>query len=332
MHIYRKILIMGVILITVYLLYRFLQKKAEIQTYFEKEGIDFTLSAKPNLTNSKNIKLPLLEYHIKASMNSAYNGSAITIDSLKNVISRGCRFLDLEIFSVENVPVVAYSSTAGKGSFESSNTLPLNDVLKYISTNAFSNTAPNPNDPLFLFLNLKTANAEIFPLIKDSVNMNMNGMFYNKLVNKDTKLSTITKKVVIMIDHMYYLSLIKTPKVLSSFQNTILPYVNVYFGTTDFPSTTYSSLLNSQSVPPRINKDGATTNITKWQISVPDGMNPNNPILDPFIKEHGVQIVPYRFYLNDEGLSNYEDFFIQNGSVACVSMTTALLHMKNISE
>jgi hypothetical protein len=284
-----------------------------------------------SVTNSVNVNLPLREYHIKASMDSAYDGSAISIDALTYTIAHGCRFLDFQIFSVENVPVVAYSSNKNNGTYESSNSLPLNDVLKTVSTSAFSTVAPNPNDPLFLFLRFQTTNESIFPLVKKILEMNLNGTFYNSPVNKGTILSKIIKKVVILVDNDYYLNLQKTPNSLSAFQKEIAPYINAYCGTTEFPMIKYDSLLNQGSTSPQIHKDGVTTSVTKLQISIPDGVNPNNPSLVHFIKDHGVQIVPYRFYLKDSELSNYEEFFKENKS-AFVSMATALLHMKNISD
>ena len=47
--------------------------------------------------NDKRIGLPLREYCIKASYNSAYSGSTISDKMVKYVLSRGCRFLDLQI-------------------------------------------------------------------------------------------------------------------------------------------------------------------------------------------------------------------------------------------
>ena len=47
--------------------------------------------------NEKRLGMPLREYCIKASYNSAYSGSVISADMIKHVIYRGCRFIDLQI-------------------------------------------------------------------------------------------------------------------------------------------------------------------------------------------------------------------------------------------
>lgn len=335
MHIYRKLLIFSIIIITCYLLYRLLEKKQQIQIFIAKEqqmqkieGALFT--KKPSMTNTTNMELPLREYFVKASMNSAYdaNGS-MSIDALTDVMSRGCRFLDFEIYSVEGNPVVAYSSAGDKGSFESSNSLALDEVLKKVSTSAFSSVSPNSEDPLFLFLRFKTTNPGIYKKIKQIIDTNLNGTFYNKPVTKDTKLSVLKQKIILVMDNMYYLSLQKTPNALTEYETHIVPYINAFCGTIDFPLITNASILNRASSSPQIHEDGIMTNIMKWQISTPESINANNPSLRPFIIEHGVNIVPYRFYLKDEELSNYEEFFSENGAVAFVSMSTALLYMKS---
>lgn len=332
MHIYRKFLIFSIIVITCYLLYRLLQKKQEmqllVQTEQKTEGLLST--KKPSMTNSTKIDLPLREYFVKASMNSAYGANgAMSLDALTDVMSRGCRFLDFEIYSVEGVPVVAYSSAGDKGTFESSNSLALDDVLKKVSTSAFSSVSPNPQDPLFLFLRFKTTNSAIYKTIKQIIDMNLKGALYNNQITKDTVLSTLKQKIVLVMDNIYYLSLQKIPSSLSEFVTHIGPYINALCGTTDFPLTSNASILNQKSVSPQIHEDGTTTNIKKWQISIPESVNANNPSIRPFISEHGINIVPYRFYYNDSELSNYEEFFSENGAVAFVSMATALLYMKS---
>jgi hypothetical protein len=335
MNIYRKMLIVLIIVITGYLLYRLLQKKQEMQLFLIKENQEqkiegLTFFQTPSMKNTTNTGLPLREYFIKASMNSAYdkNGS-MRLDTLTNVMSRGCRFLDFEIYSVKGAPVVAYSSAGDKGSFESSNYLALNDVLNKISTSAFSSVSPNPEDPLFLFLRFKTTRTDIYRIIKQILDMNFNGMFYTGKINKDTKLYDLKQKIILIMDNTYYLGLQKTPSAFTEYNTYIFPYVNAFCGTIDFPLTTNVSMLNQASISPQIHEDGITTDVTKWQISIPESINAINPLVRPFITEYGVNIVPYRFYLNDNELENYEELFSENGAVAFVSMATALLYMKN---
>jgi hypothetical protein len=54
-------------------------------------------------------KLPIREYCVKAST-TRRGGTYIGVDVLKYVLSRGCRYLDLEVYLVDNVPYVGFST------------------------------------------------------------------------------------------------------------------------------------------------------------------------------------------------------------------------------
>ena len=47
---------------------------------------------------------------IKSSCNSAYTGKYMNLNMIKYVLSRGCRFLDFEVYIKDNIPIVAYST------------------------------------------------------------------------------------------------------------------------------------------------------------------------------------------------------------------------------
>jgi hypothetical protein len=80
--------------------------------------------------------LPLKEYAIFSSFNSAYNGSANTIEQLGKVMYNGCRFLDFNIFHSEDNLYVGYSRDNMPVMVDTS--LPLSKVIEYINAYAFS--------------------------------------------------------------------------------------------------------------------------------------------------------------------------------------------------
>ena len=110
--------------------------------------------------DTKYSELPIKEYCIKASYNSAVSGNYVSKNMLKHVLSRGCRFLDLEIFYIEHknsfMPVVAKSSDPKFISFDTNNHITLEEAFTSIISNAFSGNSPNKGDPLFLHLRIKT--------------------------------------------------------------------------------------------------------------------------------------------------------------------------------
>ena len=104
------------------------------------------------------------DYYIASSYNSCCAGDFqddyVSLTPLKEVIFHGARLLDFEIYSVNDDLVVAASGSKSpylKGTY---NSLPLGGnkgVLSTIKSHAFSNgTCPNPRDPLFIHLRIKT--------------------------------------------------------------------------------------------------------------------------------------------------------------------------------
>ena len=51
--------------------------------------------------DNKYAKLPIKDYCIKASYNSAITGKSVNKDMVKFALSRGCRFIDLEVFYIK---------------------------------------------------------------------------------------------------------------------------------------------------------------------------------------------------------------------------------------
>jgi len=106
----------------------------------------------------------LRDYYIASSYNSCCGGDFqndyVSLVPLKEVIFHGARVLDFELYSVNDDLVVAASGSKSpylKGTY---NSLPLGGnggVLSLIKSHAFSNgTCPNPRDPLFIHLRVKT--------------------------------------------------------------------------------------------------------------------------------------------------------------------------------
>ena len=102
-----------------------------------------------NMTNQNDIcgtsptydnitKLPLREYCIKASFNSAYNSTEVSNTVLETRLKEGYRFIDLNVFSASGDVYVGFSQDNAPQI--GSSTLKLSDALTTISTVAFSPT------------------------------------------------------------------------------------------------------------------------------------------------------------------------------------------------
>jgi hypothetical protein len=125
-------------------------------------------------------KQNLRDYYIMSSYNCCCNGDFdngyVSLDSLKNVIFRGARVLDMEIYSVDGNTVVAASSNNNffqKGTY---NSIPLADVISTIENYAFSaSTCPNYNDPLFLHFRIKSNTDHVYKDMASILSSAFNG-------------------------------------------------------------------------------------------------------------------------------------------------------------
>jgi hypothetical protein len=197
-----------------------------------------------NVVDSGN--LLLREYCIKASYNSACTGTYVNLDMIKYVLSRGCRFLDFELYFIDTTtpnlvdtignskqPCVAFSNDPAGGSndptgmvLKSKNYLRLSNVFQRIREYAFQAPTPNVNDPLFIQLRIYSKEKEMYQetanLIQRFFSMNR----YTQDVDASTtKIVDIMKSVIFVLD--------KNIADFQSYKNTDLPkYINMYSGGT----------------------------------------------------------------------------------------------------
>jgi hypothetical protein len=80
--------------------------------------------------------LPLKEYAIFASFNSAYDGNETTIQQLAKVMYSGCRFIDLNVFHADDELYVGYSRD--NSPYQVDTSLKLIEAIQYINTYAFA--------------------------------------------------------------------------------------------------------------------------------------------------------------------------------------------------
>jgi hypothetical protein len=120
------------------------------------DSLKSTIPIKLQTTDTKIYNLPLKEYYIKASYNTALTGRYINSDMVKYVISRGCRFLDFEIYLIDDKIYVGSSSDVNSKTLDTENSILVDKIFSVIISNAFtSGTAPNNGDPLFINLRVK---------------------------------------------------------------------------------------------------------------------------------------------------------------------------------
>lgn len=345
MYLYKKILIVIIWSIFSYILFCLLLKRREI--FLSKfEGLTnrygsleiTNMSSKTGTGISSvsidNSNLPLREYCIKSSYNSALSGKYISIESIKYVLSRGCRFLDFEVYYIDNAPCVAYSTDPTFVTITSQNYITLNQALQMITVNAFSAPSPNLSDPIFIQLRIKSNNIQIYNLIGMSVNNYLSSKLYKGSVDGNTLLSELMGKVVLVIDKNIapdYNNIINYPKCnvipeMNSGCYNLSSYKNIDSGTSALRMYTYTNLLNQATRPPTIiDSDNKDTDVSLFRLVQPDFTDKDNPSCSDLIVNYGVQFITNRFYITDSNLTIYETLFFDHNT-AFVPISNAITY------
>lgn len=127
------LLIILICLIGVYLIYRWIQKRKFAKV---EEGLEMISYPNRNAFLKTN-NLPLKEYVINASFNSAYDGDKVTIEQLGKVIYMGCRFIDVNVFITDSKDLyVGFATDNAPTLIDVS--LPFNSVISYINSFGFT--------------------------------------------------------------------------------------------------------------------------------------------------------------------------------------------------
>jgi len=357
---FRLFILYLILFLFFYIVYRMIQKyraKYSILEGYEDPTVtqlhDNNLIS-PSITNVSNTtkNLPLKELCIKASYNSAYNGYDIinttnmTVsyhDMIEYVLSRGCRFLDFELYyHTTGEVVVNYTSDPTFTTFTNANPnkVTFSSVMEYINTYYSSGVfIPNSSDPLFIHLRIKSDNTAIYGKIADILYDSTN-VLKDKQINGDTKLSDLydngngnsNGKIVILMDRS-----IRPDDVISNEStkgNSLPTYINAFTGMSSWEIDTYSEIKNQKTTPPKItNNDTNETNVTNLRIALPDidpnSANPTSPF--NFIEKNGIQTIACRFYKHDIFLDLYEDLFAEHQS-AFVPLAKAIKYIKRKKE
>jgi hypothetical protein len=359
MNIYKKVSIAFVIIIFSYIIWRLMIRRNEIKSETNKEGFDFNIiptgaaaelnglkdeSVKLNIQNLQQqyATLPLKEYFIKGSYNSALTGKYVSNDMLIYQLSRGCRFFDFEVYYLQDPttglysPQVGYSTDGTFVSMTSENSILLDNVLSALVSNAFSQTSPNRADPLFINLRIKSNNNDIYHAVGACVDFALRKKLYKKKVTKDTIMQDLMGQVVLMVDKTINYKYADASQCKDkSDQNCydLTGYTNIESGSTNMLLNRYINILNQSSISLYIQDDNLHTNISMMNLVLPDVLPENAKNIDTkkFVTDYGCQIVPMKFYQQDNGLKLYEAFFNDN-IAGIVPLSAAIIYYKKLDQ
>ena len=168
-------------------------------------------SAIPLFDNSNST---LINYYVKSAYNcccgDGYKNNFVDLYALEKVIGNGCRFLDFEVYSYNNDPIVASSTADSNNIKETYNALLLKDVLTKTTETAFDETKTIcANDPLILNFRIMSTNLTMLEKIGDlfeeyldrSINSNFSLLKgYKDSGIKNVKMKDLYRKIIIICD------------------------------------------------------------------------------------------------------------------------------------
>jgi hypothetical protein len=330
MHPIKKFLILVIVLVAIIIIYNLLNTRQIIKINYEKEKKELkegfaeaSASASASTSSIAAIpqsysKLPIREFIIKSSYNSAINNENIADKKqIMAVLERGCRLVDFEIYTRNNIEYVSYSEDPKYKSMdtdnEAENRLTLGDAFNTVVGYAFTSPSPSPNDPLFVSLRIKNNSTETYSRIATLINYAFKSRLYKGEVNSATPLEKIMGKAVIILDRTSSPEYKNFMDCSTSSCYKLTEYVNIEAGTIGFPKYTYTNL---ETLPQKLvspSKNGLETNITSFMIMTPtqiDQAKPPNPV--DTISKWFPQFILYKFYKPSEELTDYENIFNEN--------------------
>jgi len=277
----------------------------------------------PHIISTKNVSFPLKEYVFMSSWNSAVDeGQNVTLNNLEKTLVRGYRFIDLEIYLVNDQPHIGFSTQKNYNTMETTPIL-LFDALTLIMSKAFS--VDNGKDPLFIHLRIKSLKMDIFTKLADIISSQLGNRLHKGGVTKDTLLSDIQNEVVIVVDKNY-IPHINKYECKDGCKTNFMEMVNIFSGTNELPSMKIYQQLEQPSQPLQITEAQRTNVKTLKMVTTGIGEfydKKNKPDFYKLVKNHSIQIVPIKVSSKDESFDKYEAFFKNNGNRAFVPMAIA---------
>lgn len=151
----------------------YIDQKYRTKTYIRSEpnfdNPESNLLVSHSNFNNNNTNM-LKNYVVKSAYScccpDGYKNNWVDICALQECIKLGARFLDFEVYSFNNQPIVAASTSTSNSIKETYNYIYLSEVFEILHSEAFNNGTHNAfYDPMFIHIRLKTENTYIHNLI-----------------------------------------------------------------------------------------------------------------------------------------------------------------------
>jgi len=300
------------IIILIALLFYFYYSRLRSKNCKTMDGIYGDLNGKiKSIDNSDQFSYTFKDYYIKTAYNCCsggnYKNDYVDLCVMKDLLKQGVRGLDFEIFSIDNKPVVATSTSDSYYVKETFNYINFIDAMNVIRDYAFStSTAPNSLDPIIIHLRIKSSNQTMYQnfakLLEnyDSIllSKDYDSEYYGKNFG-DVELKKLMGKVVIIVDrsNIAFLECPEFYKFINMTSNSVFMRALHYYDIKYTPDMNELIAFNKQNMT----------------IGMPDkGSNPDNPS-SIVMREMGVQLLAMRYQKIDTNIEENDILFDENG-------------------
>ena len=307
-------LIMGITLmiILIAILYYFYYARLRSKECSSMTSIYGGLNGKiKSIDKSDQFNYTFKDYYIKSAYNCCsggnYKNDYVDTCILKNLLKQGVRGLDFEIFSINDQPIVATSTSDSYYVKETFNYINFGDIMNIIRDYAFAtSTAPNSLDPIIIHLRIKSTNQAMYKNFAkmlqsyDSIllSKDYDSEYYGQNFG-NVEIQKLMGKVVIIVDRSNpsFLECPEFYKFINMTSNSVFMRALHYY------DIKYSPDMNELI---EFNKQNMT-------IGMPDkGSNPENPS-SMVMRETGCQLLGMRYQSIDTNIEENDIFFDENG-------------------
>jgi len=304
--------VITLIIILIALLYYFYYSRLRSKNCSSMDSLYGDLNGKiKSIDSSDQFNYTFKDYYIKSAYNCCsggnYKNDYVDLCVMKDLLKQGVRGLDFEIFSINDQPVIATSTSDSYYVKETFNYINFVDAMNVIRDYAFAtSTAPNALDPIIIHLRIKSTNQTMYQnfakLLEnyDSIllSKDYDSEYYGKNFG-NVELKKLMGKVVIIVDrsNTAFLECPEFYKFINMTSNSVFMRALHYY------DIKYSPDMNELI---EFNKQNMT-------IGMPDkGSNPENP--SPVVmREMGVQLLGMRYPKIDTNIEVNDIFFDENG-------------------
>ena len=264
-----------------------------------------------SIDNSEQFNYTFKDYYIKTAYNACsggnYKNDYVDTCVLKYLLKQGIRGLDFEIFSINDQPIVATSTSDSYYVKETFNYVNFVDVMNIIRDYAFAtSTAPNALDPIIIHLRIKSTNQAMYKnfakLLENYDNILLGKDYDSEYYGKNfgnVELKKLMGKVVIIVDRSNnsFLECSEFYKFINMTSNSVFMRALHYYDIKYSPDMGELIEFNKQNMT----------------IGMPDrGSDPENPS-SIVMRETGCQLLGMRYQKIDTNIEENDIFFDENG-------------------